>query len=100
MAEVIVPRRVYALVFLALMVLTAVTATVSFVDLGRWSAAVAIAIAGVKATLVAMFFMHLRYQHQKIVWIWAIAGLFWLGILLLLSMTDYATRGFLNVPGK
>jgi cytochrome c oxidase subunit 4 len=100
MAEAIVGRKIYVLVWLTLMVLTGLTATLSFVDLGQWSAPVAIGIASVKVLLVALFFMHLRYTQSKIVWLWAIAGIFWLTILFFLSMTDYITRGFLRVPGK
>jgi cytochrome c oxidase subunit 4 len=100
MAEVIVGRKIYVLVWLALMVMTGLTAAVSFVDLGQWSAPVAMGIASTKVLLVALFFMHLRYTQSKIVWVWAIAGIFWLIILFCLSMTDYLTRGFLRVPGK
>jgi cytochrome c oxidase subunit 4 len=100
MAEVIVPRKTYVWVWLSLMVLTALTAAISFVNLGDWSATVAIAIASTKALLVALFFMHLRYEHSKIVWVWALAGVFWLTILFFLTMTDYLTRGLLHVPGK
>ncbi len=100
MAEHIVPRKTYVIIWATLMVLTALTAAVSFLDLKQWSAPVAMAIASMKALLVAMFFMHLRYEKQKIVWIVALAGLFWLSILLVLSMSDYVTRGFLNVPGR
>lgn len=98
--EHIVPRKTYVLVWVALMILTATTAAVSFIDLHQWSGPVAFAIAAVKALLVALFFMHLRYERQKTVWIMAIAGVFWLSILMVLSMADYITRGFLNVPGK
>src|SRR6266542_4174927 len=98
MAEHVVPKRTYFMVWAALMVLTVVTAAVSFVDLGQWSGPVAIAIASCKALLVVLFFMHMRYENQKMVWIWAIAGVFWLSILFVLSMADYLTRGFLNVP--
>jgi cytochrome c oxidase subunit 4 len=99
MPETVVPIRIYVAVWIALMGLTALTAAVSFVDLGQWSGPVAIAIASCKAALVALFFMHLRYERSKIVWAWAIAGLFWLSILFFLSMADYITRGFLRVPG-
>jgi len=47
-----------------------------------------------------LFFMHLRYEHSKIVWVWALAGVFWLTILFFLCMIDYLTRGLLRVPGK
>lgn len=100
MAEVVVSRKTYVLVWIVLMCLTALTAAVSFVNLGEWSGVVAIAIACTKALLVALFFMHLRYEHQKMAWVVALAGFFWLSILLFLSTTDYVTRNFLPVPGK
>ncbi len=100
MAEAIIARKKYILVWAALIILTVVTATVSEIDLGQWNAPVAMAIASTKALLVAMFFMHLRYEHSKMVWVWAIAGIFWLSILMVLSMADYTTRGFLAVPGR
>jgi cytochrome c oxidase subunit 4 len=100
MAETIVPRRTYYLIFLGLILLTGVTAALSFVDLGSWSAGIAMLIAGTKAMLVALFFMHLRYERSKIVWAWSFAGLFWLLLIFALSMTDFGTRGILPVPGK
>jgi cytochrome c oxidase subunit IV len=100
MSETIVPRKVYLTVWIVLMCLTALTAIVSFVNLHQWSAAVALLIASFKALLVAMFFMHLRYMHQKIIWAVAIAGVFWLSILFVLSMSDYLTRGVIAFPGK
>lgn len=100
MAEIVVPRKTYVIVWIVLMILTAVTAAVSFLNLHQWSSPVALAIASLKALLVAMFFMHLRYEHSKTVWVMAIVGVFFLSILLVLSMTDYITRGFLAVPGK
>lgn len=100
MSEHIVPKRTYLFVWIALMILTVLTAAVSTINLGQFSGPVALAIASIKATLVAMFFMHLRYEKQKIVWIVAIAGVFWLSILFVLGMSDYVTRGFLPVPGK
>ena len=100
MAEVVVKRKTFVIVWAVLICLTILTAVASEIEMGQWNAPVAMAIAGTKALLVALFFMHLLYEHSKIVMVWAIAGLFWLSILLLLSMTDYVTRGFLNVPGR
>jgi cytochrome c oxidase subunit IV len=100
MSETIIPRRVYYFTFIALIILTGVTAAISRVDLGPWSSPVALLIAGTKAGLVALFFMHLRYEHSKMVRIWAFAGLFWLFLLIVLSMADFATRDILSVPGK
>ncbi len=100
MSEIIVSKRTYILVWLALMCLTALTAGVSYLNLGEWSGFIAILIASTKALLVALFFMHLRYENQKMAWVVALAGFFWLSILFSLSMTDYATRNFLTVPGR
>jgi cytochrome c oxidase subunit 4 len=100
MAETIVSKKTYVLVWVALMVLTATTAAVSWINLGAWSGFVALAIASTKVLLVMLFFMHLRYTHQKMAWVIALAGFFWLSILFFLSLTDYVTRNFLRVPGR
>ena len=89
----------YVKVLLALLVATAVTTAVSRVDLGPFSIVVALAIACVKMLLVALFFMHIRHS-TKLTRLVVLGGLLWLGILLLLTMTDFATRGILGVPGK
>ena len=94
MATHIVPKKTYITIWACLMVLTVVTAAVSKVDLKEASAAVALIIATTKALLVALFFMGVKYISQKMTVVVIIAGLFWLGILLALSMTDYATRAF------
>ena len=99
MAEHIVPKKTYLLVWLALMLLMAATAGLSRVNLGEWNTVVALAIATVKAMLVLLFFMHVRYENYKITWVVVIGGFFWLGLLLALSMTDYLTRGYLGVAG-
>jgi cytochrome c oxidase subunit 4 len=91
--------RVYLLVFAALLVLTGVTVAVSYVDLGPASIVVALAIAVSKALLVLLFFMHLR-DSQGVVWLAAAGGFFWLGILIVLVMSDVTTRGWLPIPGK
>ncbi|HJQ84167.1 MAG TPA: cytochrome C oxidase subunit IV family protein [Candidatus Binatia bacterium] len=91
--------RRYALVFVALLVLTAVTVFVSYLDLGPFGTPVALGIAAVKATLVLLFFMHLR-DAPEILWLAAGAGFFWLAILVALTMADVATRGLVPIPGK
>ena len=89
----------YVKILLALMVATAVTTAVARVDLGGFSVVVALGIACVKMLLVALFFMHIRHSN-KLTKLVVLGGLLWLGILLLLTMTDFATRGILGVPGK
>jgi cytochrome c oxidase subunit IV len=92
MPERIVPIKVYANVLVALLVLTATTCGVSYIDMGKMNAVVAVLIAFAKASLVALIFMHLRYSRHLIALVVA-AGLFWLGILIALTMGDYLTRG-------
>ena len=94
MAGHIVPKKTYIAVWITLLILTVVTAAVSKVDLGHGSAAVALIIATTKALLVVLFFMGVKYVSQKMTVVVIVSGLFWLGILLALSMTDYATRAF------
>jgi cytochrome c oxidase subunit 4 len=91
--------RTYTLVFVALLFLTAGTTAVAFIDLGPLNVVMALFIAVVKMMLVALFFMHLRDSTilTKVV---VAGGMLWLGILLLLSFSDFATRGWLPVPGK
>jgi cytochrome c oxidase subunit 4 len=93
MPEHIVPIKTYTIVLIALLVLTATTCAVSFIDMGKMNAVVAVAIAFAKASLVALIFMHLRYS-RRLMRVVAAAGLFWLGILIALSMSDYLTRGW------
>ena len=99
MHEHIESIKTYTLVFISLLILTALTTLVAMVDLGPFSVVVALAIASVKMMLVALFFMHLRHSVvlMKVV---IGGGLLWLGILLLLSMSDFVSRGWLPVPGK
>jgi cytochrome c oxidase subunit 4 len=89
----------YVKILLALLVATGVTTAVARVDLGGFSVVVALGIASVKMVLVALFFMHIRHS-TKLTRLVVLGGLLWLGILLLLTMTDFATRGILGVPGK
>ena len=88
----IVPVRVYVLVFLTLIVMTWVTAFVSTIDLGRMNVFVALSIAIFKASLVILFFMHVKYTSEKLTKIVIVSAIFWLFLLLALSMADYATR--------
>jgi len=91
--EHVVPVRVYVGIFLALLALTATTTTVAFVDLGPWNTVVALGIAVVKASLVVLFFMHLKYSPllDRTV---LLGGLFWLAILISLTLADFATRAW------
>ena len=92
--------KTYVLVWAVLMCLTGLTAGVSFIDLHRWSTVVAFLIATAKAGLVVTFFMHLWYEKEKTIWIWAVVAAVWLTLLITLTMGDYLTRGVIRVPGK
>ena len=87
-------RRAYYAVFVVLLACTYLTWQVAYFDLGPFSTVAALGIAIVKATLVALFFMHAR-SSPRLTWIVIIAGLFWLGILIVLTATDYLTRGWI-----
>jgi cytochrome c oxidase subunit IV len=89
----------YVKVLVALLVATGLTSWVANIDLGPFSTVVALGIATVKMTLVALFFMHIRHS-TKLTKLVVVGGLLWLAILLVLTMTDFATRGILGVPGK
>jgi cytochrome c oxidase subunit IV len=93
----IVPASVYYVVFATLMVLTAATVGVAYVDLGRFNIAVALGVAIIKATLVVLFFMHVKYS-SRLVQLVVIASLFWLAILFGITLSDYITRGWLAAP--
>ena len=95
----IVPKRIYFAVFLALIVLTWVTTYISTVDLGRWNIFVALAIAIFKASIVALFFMHVWYSTRLIKMI-VMCSVFWLILMLFITMTDIWTRTLMGVPGR
>jgi len=99
MSQHVVPRKAYVAVFAALVVLTAVTTTVAFLDLGPWNTVVALGIAFTKATLVVLIFMHLKYS-SRLTRVVVAGGLFWLAILLALTLSDFFTRGWLVVLGS
>lgn len=99
MKETIVTRKAYFSVFVALLLLTFATYSIAFIDLGPGNVIVALAIAVGKALLVALFFMHLRYS-PKLMWVVTGGGLFWLGILLALTLSDYLTRGWMAGVGQ
>jgi len=97
MSRHIVPARVYFLIFLALLVLTGTTVWVAFLDLGVMNNVVALGIATLKAMLVVLYFMHMRYS-SKLNWIYLAAGFLFLVILLSFTMSDMLTRNLISVP--
>jgi cytochrome c oxidase subunit 4 len=87
------------MVFLALIVGTVVTTLVAYQDLGPFNIVVALTIAVCKASLVILFFMHVKYS-PKLTKLVVIAGVFWLVILLTMTETDLLTRAWMGVPGR
>jgi len=84
----------YLLIGTTLLVLTVATTLIAFVNLGPFNAAVALTIATIKALLVILFFMHVKYTSEKMTGAVVVAGFFFLAILLALSMSDYLTRAW------
>lgn len=91
----IVSPKIYYLIFGTLMVLTAVTVAVAFVDLKIMNTIVALTIAVVKATLVVLFFMHVKYS-TRLTWVVVVSGFVWMFILFALTLSDYLSRGWVN----
>jgi cytochrome c oxidase subunit 4 len=87
------PKSTYYAIFGALMVLTGITVAVAFINLGSLNFPVAIAIAITKATLVVLFFMHVKYSSRLTKMVVGMA-LFFLMTMFGLTLTDYLTRGW------
>lgn len=83
--------RTYLIAFGMLIVLTLLTVALSFFQLGSWHLTVGLGIGAVKAAIVGLFFMHLIQSHGR-TWLVAGVGIFWLGIMLALTLSDYLTR--------
>ena len=79
-------------IWITLLICTYVTYKAAFIELGRFNAAVALGIATLKATLVVLFFMHVWHASEKLTKLVVLAALFFLMLLLGLTMSDYATR--------
>src|SRR5579872_1719015 len=90
-AEHVVPVSTYVTIFFALLVGTALTTWVAYIDLGVFNTVVALLIAVIKMSLVVLFFMHVKYNKglSRIV---IVAAFFWLGIMITLSLSDELTR--------
>jgi len=99
MTEPITPTKTYLLVCGALLVLTVATVALSFLNLGAWNTLIALGIAVCKAVLITLFFMHARFS-RGITRLVIFASVLWLSILLVGTMDDILTRGWLDVPGK
>jgi cytochrome c oxidase subunit 4 len=92
MSEHISSVKLYIGIWLALLLGTGLTVAAALVDMGPFNPIVALVIATTKAILVVLFFMHVKYAHEKLTKLVIIAGIFFFLILLALSMADYSTR--------
>jgi len=98
-AHIVTPVGTYVAIFVALLVLTFVTYWVATQDFGALNTPIALAVAVLKATLVVMYFMGVRYNTPltKVV---VVSGFFWLLIMFGLTMGDYISRPWLGIPGR
>lgn len=92
----ILPLRTYFLVTTGLLILTAITVGISYVHFGVFNLLVAMAVAVAKASLVALYFMHLKYDSKVYLMIFLVA-LLTLGVLIVLTMADTMTRGDVDI---
>jgi cytochrome c oxidase subunit 4 len=94
-SEHIVSLKIYLSIFLALLVGTALTVWAGLHDFpGQLNVVIALTIAVIKATLVVLYFMHVRYS-SRLIWVVFTSALFWLAILFALTLSDYWTRSWL-----
>jgi cytochrome c oxidase subunit 4 len=91
------PLKVYITIFASLMVLSAITVAAAFVNLGAFNPVVALAIAAIKATLVILYFMHVKYS-SRLTKLTVVLSLFFVAILFAETLMDYATRGMPSMP--
>ena len=93
----VVAKKIYFIIFASLLALTALTTGVAFVGLGQWNTIVALIIACCKATLVVLFFMHLRWSPQLMLVV-LLSAILWLAILISLTTTDVFSRDWIPIP--
>jgi cytochrome c oxidase subunit IV len=89
----IVSPRMYLLIFVALLVGTAITVGASYVDLGEWNPVIALAIACTKAVLVILFFMHIKYS-SRVMKLTVASGFFTFLVLITMTLSDYISRAW------
>jgi len=89
----IVGPKVYLTIFGALLAFTAITVAASYLELYVFNAVVALAIACIKAVLVVLFFMHVKYS-SRLTKLTVAAGVFTFFVLITMTMTDYISRAW------
>ncbi len=91
MSEHIVSPKIYAVIFFTLMLGTSITVWAAFQNFGQLNIVIALAVATFKATLVVLYFMHARYSPKRTQLV-IVCSIFWLAIMLALTLSDYTTR--------
>lgn len=91
MSEHVVSPKTYVVILLALLLGTYLTVTAALRDFGPWNIVIALTIATTKAALVILYFMHLRYSPKRTQLV-IICGIFWLAVMLFMTLSDYITR--------
>ena len=99
MSEHIVSPKVYFAIFVALMVGTTLTVWAAFQNFGKFNIVIALGIATIKASLVVLYFMHARYSPKRTQLV-IVCSVFWLAIMLALTLSDYDTRSHETQPGE
>jgi len=97
-SEHIVSPKIYFAIFAALMIGTTLTVWAAFQNFGKFNIVIALVIATIKATLVVLYFMHARYSPKRTQLV-IVCSVFWLAIMLALTLADYDTRSHENQPG-
>ena len=95
----VAPKGLYFTIFGALMVLTLLTVGVTYIDLGEMNLIVAMGIAVFKASLVILYFMHVRWS-PKLIQVTVVTSFLFFGILVAFTLGDYFSRGLLGVAGR
>ena len=93
----IAPKSMYFTIFGALMALTFLTVAAAKVDLGRANVIVALAIAGLKASLVVLWFMHVKH-NTPLIKLTVGVGFLWLVFMFVITFSDYLSRGMMGWP--
>ena len=99
MSEHIVSPKVYFSIFAALMIGTTITVWAAFQNFAKFNVVIALVIATIKATLVVLYFMHARYSPKRTHLV-IVCAIFWLAIMLGLTLSDYDTRPHEMQPGE
>jgi cytochrome c oxidase subunit IV len=91
--------RTNVVIFVLLLLLLLATVGAAYVPMGPLHFPVAMTIAAIKAVLIVLFFMHALHSHRLTLVI-CVASLLWLAIMMALILSDYHSRGWLDIPGK